>query len=983
MIMGSIETIELENELLESDWKRLTQLVHSIVDTAPPPSASAQVAPPQAPKQLEKSKAVSTNKQRHADIAEHKRALTPQAQHAINVIAKNNTEWASFVHDFVQQHGRLPDNDTNTWMLSIFLLICPEQVRGLADVSQSTPETRAELVRFARLCGGADLDAAWGAIEFPKADAPLWLVDGYTPVMRKEYIVKKLSERKKPDLPSIAGYSPLLNGCVTSKISNEFLDGGAPTEATPGVHVKLLERVTTPSAGNWTVTLEASPSVANANIMGSIRVSIRGTHCPIDIVSERKSFGKCTVVDTMCVVQEDPKTSMYTEVDLSEQTRKDIDERIYAMVKSSDDPKPNVCNDGIHRRLEIIGFPTEIKGDGTYTFKFALSVSKFDAARNAWMPDENTRSREVHHSPTMQLHLAFGRTRPAPRTYKPTSLLLDIDGFKTENQTGFVQPINGVRFKFSFEDLPELHRMRVRSVVRFAEMTNRPTKKPPRINWTRSTVNDARRTFLSPEELGDLQLVPNVESCSYVPPQAPPRATNTGLAFPHVKRLSEADRSTVQNLVFAGDCRRDIALDFRITLYGEDVCETAVVQALGALGAQTPHELLFDLTLVTTVDASTKLPIGAHSYSRTCAYEGIVTVFAQLTASTATAADDNPCKFLLTACHPHLAKTLIGESPPFFIGKHRHSVSDRPLDKYGGYLPGGVFTEVAIVDVANNINHQALRRCDSESGATSNAKGRLYTEEDLAALRTAFEVEKAIVNKRYHIELASAMASANKRHRKELADILMSIHNGEWAGGQIIEEAMRLRESTEMEDGTSAQTEILVPTPVFVIRYHKVASSGAHAEFRAKSMLNIILGVDTSEILAALQLASTVVVDDEEHVLYPFDRVYFKLSVVSANDNALLEGDNAACLTTDAGVTLSKQIVCTVDELRSVNLYKVPIKKCPIRLSLDVVTNTSELPIYVTTPRDDAAIATAFASNGLRTQTAYTDPFRVLVTVRK
>ena len=708
MIMGPIETVELENELLEGDWKRLTQLVHSIVDTAPPK------------KHREKSKA-QTNKHRNAALNEHKRSLTSQAQHALHVIVKHNTEWAAFVHDYVLQHGKLPDNkDPKTWLIAAWLLLYPEQSSCLAFDIALPSTNRAvldvELTRLAFLCDGGLLDA-WKSIAFPGIDAPLWFVDGRTPAMRRDYIVARLSDTHKPDIPSILGYAPLLNGAVSSDTSKELLNGEPPNECTPGINLKVLERITTPYAGQWTTRCTSALPVVSANMTGKIRVEIRGIHGTIDIEREWRLFGPSNAVDTLCAIQEDPVTSKRNEVELSDAMRESVRKRIYAVIKSGGAPKSNLCADDIHRRLEIVGFPVEINGNGTYEFEFALCVAKFDKYRDMWVPEANTQFHTISHVPSLELHLAFGRTRLSPPTYKTSSLLMPICNVcKTDQRLGLSANC-GVMFNFSFEWLSELHRVCVRNAVHTAEMiaSNRSIKhrRNLRVPWKRATVNDARRMFISSDELGRLELVPHLEASAYVPPRVPPRATNTGLAFPHVLRLDTLDRSVVQNVVFAGDHRRDIALDFRIKLYGEDVCESAV---LLALETTAPAELVFDVALVTTTpDSATRLTLGVQSFHRTRAHEGIVTIFAQLSASAATMADDGEFTLRLTARHPQLATTLIGHSPPFFISKYQHSVADTPLDKYDGYLPGGARVDVPVVDVGNHIDRLTLRRCHSEA----------------------------------------------------------------------------------------------------------------------------------------------------------------------------------------------------------------------------------------------------------------------------
>ena len=88
------------------------------------------------------------------------------------------------------------------------------------------------------------------------------------------------------------------------------------------------------------------------------------------------------------------------------------------------------------------------------------------------------------------------------------------------------------------------------------------------------------------------------------------------------------------------------------------------------------------------------------------------------------------------------------------------------------------------------------------------------------------------------------------------------------------------------------------------------------------------------------------------------------------------------CLTVSAGRACSSKIVGTLDLIHNVNIYKVPMKKMPIRLVLEVVTDTSEINAPHI-PRDDTAIMEAFDANNLTVSKAYTDPFRVLVTVRQ
>jgi hypothetical protein len=175
---------------------------------------------------------------------------------------------------------------------------------------------------------------------------------------------------------------------------------------------------------------------------------------------------------------------------------------------------------------------------------------------------------------------------------------------------------------------------------------------------------------------------------------------------------------------------------------------------------------------------------------------------------------------------------------------------------------------------------------------------------------------------------------------------------------------------------------IHIKGPIFTIRFHKPPNGDATAEFRANSKIDAKFCFDVEEMLTMLKAASSVQHGHQSAVLYPFQHVYFKLAVVNAADNAPLCGEQSMCLTTDSGKTCSNRIIGTIDVIQRVKIYKVITRGQEIRLSLEVVKDTSEInaPHII---RDDQAIADAFAANGLSVATSYTDPFRVLVTVRK
>ena len=925
---------------------------------------------------------------------------------------KNESEWLAFVKSYAEQHGKLPDGGKpSLWMAAAWLLLYPEQCQSIGEgvhVDSAIRSTlQPKLDELAKLAGDA-LASAWGAIAFPNAEAPEWLVDGRTPAMRKDYIVAKLSDAPKPDLAAITGYAPLLNKGVAASESKFFLDGGLSRDDRPsGVNHQAFERITTPYAAQWEVKQTSEMPLLRANVPLSVKMRIRGKRGPIDIARERKLFGPCRAADTLCRIKEDPFALTFTELEPTDETREAVRNGIFATMHAGRELNPNICGDEKSRRFEVIGFPTEIEGDGEYDFRFAISVSRFDAKRSEWVPDSQTHAVSIVDFPSsLELRLAFGRTRRAPPAYKETPVLLSIKvGQPVENLGG----LNGLEYNFSYEGRPEMDCLREQAAAvggtSAAAATASSSQKRVRgvkAAWKRATASEARCQFVSPDELERIELVPCLPTSNFLPPRAPPRATNTGLAFPHVHHLADGGAggtgaAAIQNVVFAGERSRDVAIDFRLKLHGQDLCETAVVQALKTLAQEEEEEavpptldgdeLMFDVALVSSPSSKT-IPFGERSFRLTRAYQGIVTVYALLPASTATAAGNNPCVFRLTARHPRLAKTLVACSPPFYIARNLLSVSSIQLLPYDGFLPGGIRAEAPMMDVANHIDRRTLMRCDDGpmvGGSSSRQKvERTYTQK-------AHEEEIQRMKAALHATFASATREATKRAREEgaveatrkMTRKLKSILNGE----STVEQVLEALEADAMED-TGAHTvaapnkpELLVPMPVFTIRFHKAETAEASAEFRANSKIHPNFGFEPHEILAALRAASTVsMMEGEERALYPFDCVYFKLRVVGARDNTLLDGTGTECLTTDSGRTLSNELVCTMEGLRSVTLYKVPIKKYAIRLSLDVVTNTSEIPVHL--PRDDAAIAKAFESNRLHAPTAYTEPFRVLVTVR-
>ena len=679
------------------------------------------------------------------------------------MIRKNESEWFAFVKDYVEQHDTLPDGGTpRFWMAAAWILLNPQQSLLVGEVhADSALQTRLD--ELARLSGDA-LARAWTAIAFPDASAPEWLVDGKTPAMRKDYVVKKLSDAPRPDLAAIAGYAPLLNQGVSASDSDFFLDGFLRT-LPDGINTRAFERITTAYAAQWDVKPTSKMPPLRANIPLCVKMHIRGKRGAIDIARERELFGPCRVVDTLCCIEEDPIALTFAELEPTAETREAVRNGIFATIQSGRELNPNVCGDNVSRQFEVVGFPTEITGDGEYEFRFVVSVNKFDVKRQEWIPDSQTHALSIVDFPSLlELRLAFGRKRLAPPAYKETSVLFSMRVGRPDEHLGC---LNGPQYNFSYEGRPEMDRLRERAVAAdktsAAAASSQKRVRGVKAAWKRATVNETRCVYVNPDELEQIELEPCIERSRFMPPRVPPRATNTGLAFPHVHRLADdgaggAGAPAIQNVVFAGERSRDVAIDFRLKLYGQDVCETAVVQALEMLAregeeemaaltsAPDGDELMFDVAMVrASARASKTIPFGEQSFRLTRAHQCVVTVYALLPASAATAAGNDPCVFRLTARHPRLAKSLVAYSPPFYIARSLLTVSNIQLQPYDGFLPGGKRTEAPIVDVANHIDRRALMRCDdSDGGSSSRPKAeRMYTQKEVDAMVARLTREKA------------------------------------------------------------------------------------------------------------------------------------------------------------------------------------------------------------------------------------------------
>jgi len=365
---------------------------------------------------------------------------------------------------------------------------------------------------------------------------------------------------------------------------------------------------------------------------------------------------------------------------------------------------------------------------------------------------------------------------------------------------------------------------------------------------------------------------------------------------------------------------------------------------------------------------------------------GVVTVFAQLPAAAVMASADCMCEFRVVAMHPSLAKTMIGKSPPFFIVKSQISIDITPLGKHDAYLPGGTMQGAPIVDVENNIDRLALKRSVEKAGvvvrqgaSASSSAGRMYTQaeheqgilEMRAKVMAEMEIEKNEAIKRTREE-RDTLAS------EKLQKIAADIQKGTRSPMQIVEDTI-LEFNLALR---ASDLPIHIKEPIFTIRFHKPPNGDATAEFRANSKIDAKFCFDMEEMLTMLKAASSVQHGHQSTVLYPFQHVYFKLTVVNAADNAPLCGEQSMCLTTDSGKTCSNRIVGTIDVIQCVKIYKVPVKKHEIRLSLEVVKDTSEINAPHIT-RNDQAIADAFAANGLHVSAAYTEPFVVQVTPQR
>lgn len=261
----------------------------------------------------------------------------------------------------------------------------------------------------------------------------------------------------------------------------------------------------------------------------------------------------------------------------------------------------------------------------------------------------------------LAVHLEFGRL------FRGQSAVFDFDGATFKLKT------RGIRTNMGVNEYHKISRLTPRTAAKFADIQGlqaaAPVKLQPHKRGTNLIpINALEHTY------GRLEVLSQVCECG---PSGPAKATNTGLAFPHV--LATAANGSIKRFVFT---QRDVLIQARICIdevAGEaascTVCEQSV---LSLLEAETPGQqnggLVFKLDLVGCEDGKNQTRRVKPEEARCVAMNGGHATFCVRFKKGASLHES---VFEVTAEHPLLSEHLRARSEPF-------SVVDGPPFVYNG-----------------------------------------------------------------------------------------------------------------------------------------------------------------------------------------------------------------------------------------------------------------------------------------------------------